>query len=473
MKSTKISVKIQKKLVEILKENPTIFSIIHAIDAAGGVAYVVGGAVRDLLLGLPLKDLDIEVHHLPLANLEKILQQYGVVNLVGKSFGVLRLDSLDIDWSIPRSDKAGRKPDVILDPNLALKKAFERRDLTINALGINLMTHELVDPFKGYHDLKKGILRATNKKTFAEDPLRFFRVMQFVARFEMVPDRTLNTICKKMDISTVSKERIESEFKKLLLKSKKPSLAFDWLKKIKRLQDILPEVAALQGVKQNPQWHPEGDVFEHTKQAIDAAAALDYDNEQEKLIVLYAALCHDLGKAKVTKKIKGKITSYGHEAVGVPLAKKLIKRITNNVQLIKSVTKLVGAHMHPFQFVASGAKLNAYKKLALKLSPDVTLTMLAKLALADKRGRNPKKGKPLTKNIPELKLFLKKAQEAHALHGVEEKILQGKDLMPEVKPGPLMGSLVKEAYRIQLNEGIRKKNILKKRVLATLDTIKK
>lgn len=465
LKSTKITLKIQKKLQTILRNNPLILTIVKIIDQKGGRAYLVGGAVRDLLLGFRSKDLDIEVHNITLAQLEGILKEYGVVNLVGKSFGVLRLESLDVDWSIPRMDKAGRKPKVTLDPFLSIKKAFERRDVTINAMGIDLVNYALIDPFNGFEDLKKGILRATNKKSFLEDPLRFYRVMQFVARFGMTPDKTLNNICKNMNISTVSKERIEGEFKKWLLKSEKPSLALDWLKKIDRLSDILPEIAALQGVPQNPVWHPEGDVFEHTKQTIDAAAQLEYATEQEKLMLMYAALCHDIGKAKTTK-IEEKITSYEHAKVGALLTKKLLKRITNNVDLIKTVCKMVGAHMYPLQLANSSAKLNAYKRLAYKMAPNVTLAMIAKLALADRQGRNPKKGKPLSKQIPEVDFFLKKAAAAHALNGVEEKIVQGRDLMPDIEPGPLMGSLVKKAYSIQLNEGITNKKVLKQRVLA-------
>ncbi len=473
VKFTKVSITIQKKLKNLLSKHASLLAIIQDIHEAGGASYLVGGAVRDLMLGLPVKDLDIEVHGLQLAQLEKILQKFGRVNYVGKAYGVLRLETLDIDWSIPRSDKAGRKPQVTLDPLMDIKKAFERRDVTMNAMGIDLITCELVDPFHGLQDLKKGILRATNKKTFGEDPLRFFRVMQFVGRFEMSPDHMLNALCKKMDISKVSRERIESEFKKLLLKSMHPSRALDWLDKIKRLTDVLPEVAALKGVKQNPKWHPEGDVYEHTKQAIDAAAELSYDSELEKLIIMYAALCHDLGKAKTTVIKDGAITSYRHEIAGVALAKKLLKRIMNTQVIIQSVAKLVRAHMYPLQLVAGNASSKAYKRLALTLSPQITLETLAKLVVADKRARNPKKNGPLKHALPEVDEFIRNAKKAHAYLGVEAKILQGKDLMPEIEPGPLMGTLVKEAYKIQLDENIHDKSVLKKRVLQCLKKEKK
>ncbi len=272
MKFTKISPDIQRTLQDTLKNYHPIELIIAALDRAGATVLLVGGAVRDLLLSLPVKDLDIEVHGLALPELEKILKQFGPVSLVGKSFGVLRVHGLDIDWSLPRSDSGGRKPTVTVDPHLSLHDAFIRRDLTVNAMGINLKTFELIDPFDGLADLQNKILRTPDVQFFAQDPLRLFRVMQFIGRFNMQPDKQLNDICAAMDISTISTERIELEFEKLLLKSARPSLGIRWLRQIGRLKEIMPELYRTIGVEQNREFHPEGDVFEHTMQAIDAAA---------------------------------------------------------------------------------------------------------------------------------------------------------------------------------------------------------
>lgn len=465
MKYIKIDEKTQKRFSETLLNYPLINPIVERITEEGGFALLVGGAVRDMLLDIPCKDLDIEVHGLSLEKLEKILGEFGPVSLVGKAFGVLRLHGLDIDWSVPRTDSTGRKPLVELDPHMSIERAFARRDLTINAMGINIKTKELVDPFNGLNDLRHGILRAPVPQLFVEDPLRFFRVMQFVGRFEMKPDDTLNDICAHMDVSGVSRERIETEFNKLFLKSKRPSLGIVWLDTIHRLKDILPELAATKGIQQEPTWHPEGDVFEHTKQALDAAAILDYDSDHEKLVIMYAALCHDLGKPETTEVVEGAIKSYGHERDSEKRAKALLKRITANKILIDQVAKLVRYHMHPLQFVTSNAKDSAYKRLARNLSPDVTIAMLAKLALVDRQGRNPKKGSPLHNAIPDVESFLKHAQEAEVVHKVEEPILHGRDLMDVMKPGPEMGALLKKAYELQLEEGIKDKEILKKRIL--------
>ena len=455
MKCTKIELDLQS----IIK------NIVEDISKNGGRALLVGGAVRDTLLGLPIKDLDIEVHGITIDELQAILSKFAQVSLVGKAFGVLRLHGLDIDWSLPRADSSGRHPHVIIDPNMSIADAFKRRDLTINAMGIDLKTNELIDPWGGQEDLKKGILRAPDVQLFVEDPLRLFRVMQFIGRFGMKPDKELNQICATMSLKGISVERIEAEFDKLLLKSKRPSLGIRWLLEIGRLHEIFPELAVTIGVQQEPEWHPEGDVFEHTMQSIDAATALSYESDQEKLIALYATLCHDLGKVTTTEKIDGRIRSLGHEDAGVPLAKSMLKRLTRRVELIEAVAKIVKYHMAPGQFPKNNAKLPAYKRLAQKLAPEVSLNLLAKVSLADKRGRNPQSSLPLTIDIPEIKEFLTNAHDAHVIHKPEEPVLHGRDLMGIMQPGPQMGILLKRAYEIQIDEGIKDKKELLKRIL--------
>lgn len=452
-------------LLNLINHYPHVEDIIKKITTQKGRAFLVGGAVRDLLLGLPIKDLDIEVHRLTIDQLQKILSEFGPVSLVGKAFGVLRLHGLDIDWSLPRADSSGRHPEVKIDPFMKIEDAFKRRDLTINAMGIDLNTFELVDPWGGCEDLQKRILRAPDANLFKEDPLRLFRVMQFIGRFGFTPDNALNELCKHMDLKGISVERIEAEFDKLLLKSAQPSLGIRWLKEIGRLQEIFPELADTIGTKQEPDWHPEGDVFEHTMQALDGGILLDYESAEQKLIALYALMCHDLGKVSTTKLIDGRLRSIGHEEAGVPLAKSLLKRITRRVDLIRAVEKLVRYHMAPGTYPKTGAKLPAYKRLALKLAPDVTMELLAKVSLADKRGRNPDNSKPLTKEIPEVTEFLKMAQKANVVHKPEEPVLLGRDLEGTVEPGPYMGQLLKQAYEIQIDQGITDKAELLKRIL--------
>lgn len=467
MKSTPIISNLQNGIDQIFKELPIIRQIVEAIDQQNGRALLVGGAVRDMFLGHASKDIDIEVHGISLEALETILKNKGPVSTVGKSFGVLRLHSLDVDWSLPRMDSVGRKPVVTIDPSMSFKQAFERRDLTINAMGLDLMTGELIDPFGGKEDLQQKILRAPNAATFIEDPLRFYRVMQMIGRFDMYPDAALQKLCSEMSIDHVSRERIELEFEKLLLQSARPSLGIRWLHAIGRLEQVLPELAQTVGVEQDPRWHPEGDVFEHTMQSLDAAAeiARTYHDRHKALILMYAALCHDLGKVNTTQKTSAGITSYGHEIKGVERARTLLKRITDNHAIKDAVLKLVRHHMAPVLFVKEGAKPPAYKRLANNVAPEVTLAVLADLAYADVRGRNPKGSEPLTSAVPDVATFLERAESAQVRNAIEEPVLKGRDLLGIVEPGAQMGRLLDRAYEIQIEEGITDKDVLKKRIL--------
>jgi len=466
MKCTKIASKIQSDLVQLIDQYPLVHPIVQAVHAAGGRTLLVGGAVRDLLLGKLTKDLDIEVHGIMLEQLESILSQFGPVDLVGKSFGVLRLHNVDIDWSVPRADSAGRKPLVHIDESMSIKKAFERRDLTINAMGIDLVTFELIDPFGGAADLQAHRLCAPNLELFAQDPLRFFRVMQFIGRFEMEPDEALNQCCARMSLVDVSRERIAVEFEKLLLQSKEPSRGIRWLAQIRRLADVLPELYETIGVEQDPGWHPEGDVFEHTMQALDASVRITYDNEYEMLVLRYAALCHDLGKATTTKIIDGRWRSLGHEKESAVLSKRMLKRIVMKFDLIDDVSLLAAHHMAPGQFIKLNAGLAAYKRLALKLMPRMNLHILADLACADKQGRNPHSREPLRALPDFFEPFLAQARKAQVEFFPEKPVLEGRDLIGIIPPGPALGELLKRAYTIQIEEGITDKLVLKERVLA-------
>jgi tRNA nucleotidyltransferase (CCA-adding enzyme) len=443
-----------------------VYAIVAAIAQNKGRALLVGGAVRDMVMGRPVKDVDIEVYGLLEQQLEELLKEFGPVSLVGKAFGVFRIHGLDVDWSLPRADSPGRKPMVVIDPFMSVEAAARRRDLTMNAMSFDIMTDQLIDPCNGMRDIKEKILRTPDARFFVQDPLRFYRVMQFIGRFEMYPDDALNQLCREMDITQISRERVEEEFKKLFLHSQRPSLGIRWLRKIGRLHDVLPELAATVDIEQNPQWHPEGDVFEHTMQSIDAAVGLigKYNNEFDKLVLCYAALCHDLGKVTTTTEVNGVIKSIGHEKESKTFARSMLKRITHNVDLINAVSSLVLYHMTPLQFTSSNAKLPAYKRLANKLSHNVNLLMLIDLCIADKRGRNGNSHEPLTCDFPDVDLFKEKVLQAGVSTGKVEPVLKGADILDIVQPGPQMGRLLDAAYEKQIDEGVADKNVLKEYV---------
>lgn len=459
---------IQKSISLFFEKNKIIIPIISKLKNAGARIYLVGGVVRDMVVQRATKDIDIEVHGISIDELEKVLCLFGVVKLVGKQFGVLRIASLDIDWSLPRKDSKGRKPTVIIDPQMTIKEACRRRDVTMNAMAIDLGSAiekkeiNIIDPYNGLDGINSKKLRAVDTAFFADDPLRFYRVMQFIGRFDMQPDEELNKLCTTIDLGGVARERIFEELKKLFLQSQVPSLGIRWLNEIGRLKEIMPEVHALIDVIQPLQYHPEGDVYEHTMQALDAAAVLDlYKNDREKLIIMFGALCHDFGKPVVTNK-EGR--ALGHEGKGVEPAKVFMKRFCDDVILIKAVIKLVRHHMMPSLLVEQNSLPKAYKRLALKLSPVVSMRQLALVMLCDHRGRNGDGHEPLDIDMQRYNLFLEKSKQAKVVHKAEEPVLLGRHLMDVVKPGPRMGRLLKRAYEIQIDEGVTKVDELKKRI---------
>jgi tRNA nucleotidyltransferase (CCA-adding enzyme) len=492
-----------KSIYEFLEICKNLCPIIFEIKKAGGTAYMVGGTVRDLILNNSIKDADIEIHGITSDVLEKTLSKFGRVALVGKQFGVFRLYHMDVDWSLPRTDSKGRKPTVKIDPNMDIKTACRRRDLTMNAMAIDLnftcdnienitkniagiaqgekfdpvKMLQIIDPYCGLEDIKNKKLRAVDQTLFLEDPLRFFRVMQFIGRFEMQPDSSLNRLCGKMSLSQhklfgvekntiLAKERVHEELKKLFLKSSHPSLGFRWLLKIGRLKETFPELNALKDIPQNPKYHPEGDVFEHTMQALDAAATIEFYDEQnkgyEQYLITLAALCHDLGKATKTDK---DLHCKGHEIESVRVSTHFLKRLTNNKILIKTVKKLVKYHCMPLQLIGQNSTLRAYKKLAIKLAPETNLRHLALLWLSDNRGRSKDFRQPRKLFGDNFLKFINKAEQANVVNQPEAPILLGRHLIDVVKPGPDMGKLLKKAYRIQIEQGVTELAELKKRVM--------
>lgn len=474
MNSKKNIVKAVKGMFENISP---LKNIVEAIRSEGGTAFIVGGSVRDAILQRLIKDIDIEVHGISFEHLENILKQFGPIYDAGKSFGVVRISGINIDWSIPRKDSKGRKPKVYFDSSMTFEDAARRRDVTMNALGIDLNVYlegreenMLIDPRGGIRDIENKILRAVDCELFNDDPLRFYRVMHFISRFEMTPDEELNDICKKSYLGALARERIFEEFKKMLLLSRRPSLGLRWIRSIGRLAECFPEVAMLIDVVQNPEYHPEGDVFEHTMQALDASALLEYRNEDEKLMIMVATLCHDFGKAVCTTP-DGK--SYGHAQAGVPLASAFISRLTSEHALRAAVEKLVEYHLMPGQLVDQNSSPRAYKRLALKLAPNISLYQLSFLARCDMRGRNGVSHEPLTDEGSAIQKFLERAQRAYVMHEKEKPILLGRDFLTMVSNNREIGALVNRAYELQIDEHIVERDVLLQRVMGEYKKSKK
>ncbi len=362
----------------------------EAVAREGGWALLVGGSVRDRLLDIEPHELDIEVFRLSFERLERLLSTFGEVIHVGKAFGVFRVKGLDVDFSLPRRDNKVSPGhtgfDVAYDPDMTFAEAALRRDLTMNAIGLDPLTLEYLDPHGGRRDLRDKRLRATDAAHFPEDPLRGLRVAGFAARFEMAPDAELKRLCSELDLSELSAERVFAELEKLLLRSEKPSIGFELLRETKLLR-FFPEVEALVGVPQEPEWHPEGDVWIHTMMVLDEAAKLRTGSVDEDLALMYGALAHDFGKPSTTRHHGGRITSYEHDVKGVPIAVGFLEKLRAPNELTKRVEALVRHHLAPALFHKNGATAKAYRRLARDLAASaVPPDLLLRVATADHLG---------------------------------------------------------------------------------------
>lgn len=362
-----------------------------AVRAVGGRAVLVGGAVRDGLLGLPVKDLDVEVFGVDLVELERVLSNFGSVSSVGQTFGVLMLNGFDVDFSLPRKDNkiaAGHRGfDVEFDPTLSFEEAARRRDLTVNSMGIDLDSGDFLDPFGGRADLDARVLRATDPTSFGEDPLRGLRVAQMAARFCMDVDPSLVELCAGLDLSELPGERIHEEFRKLLLKGREPSRGFAFLRESQLLR-FFPELAALVGVPQDPVWHPEGDVWIHTLMSLDAAVAFRDETPADAEALMFAVLCHDFGKPTTTELIEGRIRSLGHDRLGAAPTRALLERMRAAVALTQKTVALVEQHLAPALLIEQNSTAKAFRRLARKLdAAGVSMRLLERVARADHFGR--------------------------------------------------------------------------------------
>ena len=332
-----------------------------AVRDAGGRTFYVGGFVRDKLLGIENKDVDIEVHGIEPEALYHILEKVGDPITYGKSFGVFALRKEDMDIAMPRRERAfgtgHRDFEIDVDPYIGTEGAARRRDFTINSIMEDVLTGEIVDHFGGREDIANKVIRHIDPETFIEDPLRVLRGAQFAARFNFTIAPDTIELCRGIDLSALSKERVEEELKKALLKADRPSIFFEELRKMDRLHTWFTELEPLIGLEQDPIYHPEGDVWIHTMEVLDRAAAFR-DKVSDPYRFMLLALTHDLGKIVTTSEKGGRIHAYEHETKGLPLVESFIKRITNERDVIAYVKNMVPLHMRP--------NISAYSKPGVK-----------------------------------------------------------------------------------------------------------
>lgn len=424
------------------------------VENAGGRAFYVGGCVRDKALGCQNKDIDIEVHGISEEELEKILSEFGNIKFFGSSFGVYSISGINADISLPRSERkignGHRDFEIVVDPFIDTKEAARRRDFTINAIMEDILTGEIIDPFNGSSDMCAGIIKHVDDKTFIEDPLRVLRAAQFSARFDFKIAPETIELCKTIDLSALSSERIEIEMKKALLKSKKPSKFFESLREMNQLGYWFKELEQLIGLEQNPKYHPEGDAWTHTMIVLDNVAKFRNEVSDAYSFTLFA-LMHDLGKIETTEIINGKIHSYNHEVVGVEIAERLLERVCHEKKVKNYVLKSIPLHMRPSMLFDSKSKIKKTNKL---FDEAVEPKDLIYFSLCDKHVETSKKEEL------EKKEFLFERLRVYE-ETMEQPYIAGKDLLElGFKSGVELGKMLELAHKLRL-AGVYKEKALK------------
>ena len=428
-----------------------LMSVCQRLKDAGARTYLVGGCVRDMVLGLTPKDFDLEVYGLDVEQVQHAIAPLGRCETVGKSFGVIKLwaQGIEIDVALPRREKktgAGHRGfDVQSDPNLDPRDASSRRDFTINAMMFDVLNGEMLDFHGGRKDLEAGILRHISP-AFAEDPLRVLRAMQLAARFnlELTDDTAGLCLSLLQEANTLAVERIWAEWKKWAMASY-PSRGLVALEKSGWLV-LYPELTAMRGCPQDEKWHPEGDVWTHTSLVVDMAAqvAERYEwKEEKRLSLIFAALCHDIGKPETTlRDEEGRIRSPEHCVQGVDISQSFLKRIGAPTSLIQSVAPLVREHM---THMHGDPTRRAVRRLSERLEP-VDIELWEALVETDSSGRPP-----YPASRPALP-WLQMAEEISTHQGKPKPIVTGEILMRlDMQPGPTMGKVIQDAYEAQLD----------------------
>jgi len=444
----------------VLPEN--IAELVRSVHRAGGRAMLVGGCVRDELMGVEPKDWDLEVYGIQPEKLREILDSFGSVNVVGEAFTVFKIGS-HLDVSIPRRERkigTGHRGFAIEgDPDMSFAEACSRRDFTINAILKDPLTGEIIDPFDGQGDIERRLLKHVSSETFAEDSLRVLRAAQFAARFEFEIDPQTIEICRSIDVTDLPKERIWGELEKLLLRSERPSIGIKWLYELGVADQIFPELASLVGVPQEPEWHPEGNVDVHTMMVADEARKLiDPLDYPRRVAVMLGALAHDFGKPPTTEFIDGRTRSRGHDEAGVEPTLSFLDRLgiftLDGYDVRNQVVQLVRYHLKPGEYYKAKSPVGdgAFRRLARKVEPD----LLYRVAKADSLGRNPE-WLPKEKwfDAAAQEWFIGKVRELAIEKKAPDPILMGRHLIEMgLDPSPRFKQILDAVYELQLDGNI-------------------
>lgn len=437
-----------------------LVAILDAIRPIGRPR-LVGGCVRDWLLGLGSQDFDVEVGGARFDDLHRVLAPFGATDVVGRSFGVIKLRTAEheYDFSLPRRESktgAGHRGFAVEpDPTLSDAEAAARRDFTLNAIAYDPFTSALIDPLGGEADLRSRVLRHTGP-AFAEDPLRVLRAFQFAARFDLRIAPETAALCRSIQatFAELPVERVWHEWDKWATKGRYPFQGIRVLEETGWLVHF-PEVAALRGCPQEPEWHPEGDVFDHTGHCLDALTRLDAwtaGTPDRRRLLSFAVLAHDFGKPATTKRQERRgilrWTSLGHEAAGVEPTEKFLARLGAPLDLAPSVAPLVMnhlAHHHGRDGVYTDTQV---RRLARRVAP-ATIDDLCTVMIADSRGRPPLHSPDTLAYIERLRT---RARQLALQHAAPSPLIQGRHLVAlGARPGPTFKPILDAAFEAQLD----------------------
>ena len=441
----------------------SVMQLARTVHREGGRALLVGGCVRDQLMGRTPKDWDLEVYGINPRRLRELLDGVGHVDIVGEAFAVYKIGE-HLDVSLPRRErKTGSGPRGFFiegDPGMAFREAAARRDFTINAIMCDPLTSEFIDPFNGREDLQLRIIRAVSVDRFGEDSLRVLRAAQFAARFEFEIEPNTAELCRTIALSDLPAERIWGEIEKLLTRAQQPSIGLDCLHTLGAIAQLFPEIKALIDVPQDPEWHPEGDVFVHTCLVVDRARELIDDlNYPRQVTVMLAALCHDFGKPATTEFVDGRLRSREHEEAGVAPTESFLNRLNlhtlDGYDARAQVIALVRDHLKPGEFYKKRGEVGdgAFRRLARKCELD----LLYRVARADSLGRN-------ADWVPQEKWyqaeaqewFIERARELDIESRAPAPLLLGRHLLEMgLHPGPRIGEITRVVYEMQLDGRVR------------------
>lgn len=433
--------------------------VLDTIEKSGGKVYIVGGLVRDLFIKnqLDYHDVDVEVYGLTVEQLQTVLAKFGKVDEIGKSFGILKLLSLpNFDFALPRIEsKIGASHqdfEVIVDKDLDLQKATSRRDITMNALLYEYSSDTIIDLYGGIKDIQHRCIKMVNPKTFKEDPLRVLRIAQFASRFEFFIDGETKQFCRNMVkagmLETLSNERVYQEYCKMLM-APRPSIGLQFLSDIQALPKFLE---ALKHTNQRQDYHPEGNVWNHTLLVVDMAALVK-ERASTPLGFMWACLLHDIGKPKVTTK-EGHAP--GHNEAGVVVFCEQCCQLITSSKLQKYLKTMIYYHMHLMNMTRNHARDIKYLRLLKAIDGVVPIEDLILISKCDKLGRL----RDSHESVVELDRYMQDKRQRLG-STAKKPVVTGEDLLTlGFLPSKQFTQMLEEAYEKQL-QGIPKDKILK------------